>query len=337
MKYKRTAAMPVGLLALATAVPLQASGITVYKGDNGEYVKLGGRIQIQYHRTDPDTGSTTDEVFFRRLRPYVEGSLHPDWLGRFQMDFGKAEDGNEVAIKDAYMQYKGYENMKVTFGNANFPFSREFLTSSKYQQLVERTFVGDHDYGTPDRNMGLHLTGHNGNKKLTWGASAASASIDPDNSKLDFDTPVNRNSDFNEGWMFGGRVDFHPFGLLKFSQGDFSGDTKATIGVAVFTWNNDDDNNTSASAGPPATGCNAGKCNVDSVTGYEVSGAFRTGGFSVDAQYNMFDAELVEAGITNDLYRNSETELENWSIEGGYMVIPCKTRDRGRLLEPGCR
>lgn len=317
MLNKRTALLPLGLLVSATSVPLHASGITVYKGDNGEYVKLGGRIQIQYYREDPDTGSTTDEVFFRRLRPYVEGSLHPDWKGKFQMDFGKAEDSNEVAIKDAYMQYKGYENMKVTFGNANFPFSREFLTSSKKQQLVERTFVGDHNYGTPDRNIGLHLDGHSGDKKLTWAASAASASIDPDNAKLDFDTPVNRNSDFNEGWMFGGRVDFHPFGLLKFEQGDFKGDTRATIGVAAFTWSNDDDVNSYA------PGC-TGKCDVDSVTGYEVSGAFRSGGFSVDAEYNMFNAELVETGVTGGLYRNSETDLENWSIEGGYMVIPDK-------------
>lgn len=315
MKNHRTAALPFGLLALAAAGPLHASGITVYKGDNGEYVKLGGRIQIQYYREDPDTGSTTDELFFRRLRPYVEGSLHPDWLGKFQIDFGKAEGDNEVAIKDAYMQYKGYENMKVTFGNANFPFSREFLTSSKNQQLVERTFVGDHNYGTPDRNIGLHLTGHSGDKKLTWAASAASASIDPDNSKLDFDTPVNRNADFNDGWMFGGRVDFHPFGFLKFSQGDFTGDMKATIGVAAFTWSNDDDNNTFT------PGCGS-KCDVDTVTGYEVSGAFRAGGFSVDAEYNLFDAELTENGITGGIYRNSQTELKNWSVEGGYMVIP---------------
>ena len=116
--------------------------------------------------------------------------------------------------------------------------------------------------------------------------------------------------------MFGGRVDFHPFGLLKFSQGDFKGDTKATIGVGVFTWSNDDDNNTYVTAG-----CTS-KCDVDSVTGYEVSGAFRSGGFSVDAQYNMFDAETTESGITGGIYVNGDTELENWSIEGGYMVIP---------------
>jgi hypothetical protein len=317
MLRKCKAALPVSLVGIVMTAPLYAAGVTVYKGDNGEYVKLGGRIQIQYHREDPDGGSAEDEIFFRRLRPYVEGSLHPDWKGKFQMDFGKAEDSNEVAIKDAYMQYKGYENMKVTFGNANFPFSREFLTSSKKQQFVERTFVGDHNYGTPDRNIGLHVTGNSADKKITWGASAASASIDPDNKKLDFDTPVNRNEDFNDGWIIGGRVDFHPLGFLKFAQGDFKGDTKATIGVAAFTWSNDEDNITHT------PGCGS-KCDVDSVTGYEVSGAFRSGGFSVDAEYNMFDAELTESGISNGIYSNSQTDLENWSIEGGYMVIPNK-------------
>ena len=274
-----------------------------------------GRVQMQYLQENPDNGEATDELFFRRLRPYIAGTFTENWMAKLQFDLGKAEGDNEVAIKDAYMQYKGYENMKVTFGNANFPFSREFLTSSKKQQLVERTFVGDHNYGTPDRNVGLHLTGHNGDQRLTWGASASVASIDPDNKKLDFDTPVNRNDDFNDGWMFGGRVDFHPFGLLKFEQGDFKGDTKATIGVAAFTWSNDDDNITYT------PGCTS-KCDVDSVTGYEISGALRSHGFSVDAQYNKFNTELIESGVTNGLYVNSETDLENWSIEGGYMVVP---------------
>lgn len=327
-RFKRAAfAVSASCMAL-TAAPVTASGITVYKGENGEYVKIGGRIQLQYHHTDPDNGDSEDEVIFRRLRPYIEGSLHPDWKGKFQIDYGKAEDDNEVAIKDAYMQYTGYENMKVTVGNANFPFSREFLTSSKYQQLVERTFVGDHNYGTPDRNVGLHLTGHSADKRITWGASATSADIDPDNKKLDFDTPVNRNDDFNEGWMLGGRIDFHPFGLLKFSQGDFKGDKKATIGIAAFAWDNDDDNNTYAvgSGDDNAGKCLADmkKCDVDSVTGFEISGALRGGGFSVDAEYNLFNAELVEDGITSGIYKDSETDLENWAIEGGYMVMPNK-------------
>jgi hypothetical protein len=314
----------ISLAAVSTCA--NAGGITVYKGDNGEYIKIGGRIQLQYHYEDPDDGSSTDDLFFRRLRPYVEGSLHPDWLGKFQIDYGKADGDDEVAIKDAYFQYKGFENMKVTIGNANFPFSREFLTSSKYQQLVERTFVGDHNYGTPDRNLGIHLTGHTGNNLLSWGASATMAAVDPENKRLDFDTPVNRDDDFNEGWMFGGRIDYMPFGKIKLSQGDFGGEKGIAIGLAAFTWNNDNDNNTYKQGQSDADEClvDLAKCDVDSVTGYEADVAFRGGGFSVDAEYNLFDAELVENGITGGIYKNSDTDLKNWAIEGGYMVIPGK-------------
>ncbi len=301
----------LGLTGALAISGVAIAGVTVYK-DGDKYVKLGGRIQLQYHQKDPSGGESADKVFFRRFRPYIEGSLHKNWKGKFQWDMGKASGDNEVAVKDAYMQYKGLNNMKVTVGNANFPFSREFLTSSKKQQLVERTFVGDHNYGTPDRNVGVHLSGHSEDKKITWGASVASASIDPSTSKLDFDTPVNRNDDFNEGWIYGGRVDFHPFGKLKFAQGDFKGKTKATIGVAAFAWGNDDDNNISA-----------GK-DVDSVTGFEVSGAFRSGGFSIDAQYNSFDADLVDAGVTSGIYKNSTTTLTNWAVEAGYMIVPAK-------------
>jgi len=296
--------------ALATPLSVVAGGITYKDGD--DYLKVGGRIQLQYHQVQPDGGDTTDEIFFRRLRPYIEGSTHKDWKAKIQWDMGKAEGENEIAIKDAYFQYKRMSNAKLTIGNANFPFSREFLTSSKYQQLVERTFVGDHNYGTPDRNVGIHMTGNTESKKITWGASATIASIDPDVKKLDFDTPVNRNDDFNDGFMIGGRVDFHPFGKLKFSQGDFSGKTKATIGMAAYSWSNDNDNNTYT---PGATS----KADVDSVTGLELSGAFRAAGFSIDAQYNSFDADTVESGFTGGLYQNGTTTLTNAAVEGGYM------------------
>ncbi len=290
------------------AIPPASLAGGVEFSDGNKWVEFGGRIQVQYHITDPDGGDSTDEFFFRRLRPYIEGSIHPDWKGKFQFDYGKAEDDSEISIKDAYLAYGGLSMMNVKVGNALTPFSRETLTSSKRQQLVERTFVGDHNYGSPDRNLGVHLSGSTMDKKLGWGLSGAQACIDPDTAKLDFDTPVNRNSDFNDGWILGGRVDFHPFGYLKMAQGDFERDLKATVSLAAFTWSNDDDNNSSP-----------GK-DVDSVTGFEISGAYRYMGFSVDAQYNIFDAELVDAGVTEGLYENSETELKNWAIEGGYML-----------------
>jgi len=312
LNVKHVLASAAAVALVATATPqAYASGVTYQDGD--KYVKLGGRIQLQYHLADPDGGEKTDEMFFRRLRPFIEGSVHKDWVGKFQFDLGKAEDDDEISVKDAYLQYQGVDGLKITIGNANFPFSRELLTSSKKQQLVERTFVGDHNYGTPDRNLGLHLTGEAAEKMITWGASLAQASIDPSTSKVDFDTPVNRDDDFHDGWMIGGRVDFHPLGHLKMEQGDFKRETKATIGVAAYTWSDDED--TYGGVTPADNG-------LDTVTGFEVSGAFRGAGFSLDAEYNLFQAEVFDNTFTGGLYRNGETDLENLAVEAGYMVVP---------------
>ncbi|VAX25661.1 hypothetical protein MNBD_NITROSPINAE04-2631 [hydrothermal vent metagenome] len=292
-----------------------AGGVKYKDGD--KYVKMGGRIQLQYHKVDPDGGESTDDVFFRRFRPYIEGSIHKDWKGKFQWDMGKAHGDNEIAVKDAYMQYKGIKNMKITVGNANYPFSREKLTSSKKQQLVERTFVGDHNYGTPDRQMGVYVQGHNGTKKFDWAVGVADARIDPDAKKLDFASGANDQKDWNEGLMLGGRISFHPFGKLKMSQGDFTGKTKATISVAAFSWSNDDDTNTRTDSGADTS--KGKKPDVSKVTGVEISGAFRGAGFSVDAQYNMFDAKTVDSAVTSGIYENGSTQLTNLAIEGGYM------------------
>jgi len=303
-----------GISAAATAV--HAGGVKYQDGD--KWLEIGGRIQLQYHQVDPDDSDSEDDLFFRRLRPYIKGSIHPDWYGKFQFDYGKADGDNEMAIKDAYLAYTGLDNVKIRVGNAGFPFSREYLTSSKRQQLVERTFVGDHNYGTPDRNAGVHLTGGIMDKQITWGFSGAVAHIDPDAEKLDFDTPVNRNEDFNEGYIVGGRVDYHPFGYLKMAQGDFDKELKATIGVAAFTWSNDDDNNTFTDANDIST--SASKPDVDKVTGFEISGAMRYMGVSVDAEYNLFNAETIDSSFTGGIYEDGETDLENWAVEGGYML-----------------
>ncbi|MFQ5509625.1 MAG: porin [Leptospirillia bacterium] len=319
MSLKRNVIMAAVAASLALTGTAFAGGVK-YKNADGDYVKLGGRIQLQYHSVDPKGGTNSDSMFFRRFRPYIEGSTHAGWKGKFQFDLGKAGDSNEVAVKDAYMQYKGFDNMKVTIGNAKSTFSREALTSSKKQQLVERTFVGDHNYGSLDRTTGVHVAGHNGDKNIEWSAQLAQAAIDPDAKKLDFDSLANRNGDFNEGFVYGARVDFHPFGKLKKSQGDFKGEQKATVGLGAFSWSNDDDNNTHTDAAGAAT--STSKADVDSVTGMEVSAGYRNAGFSIDAQYNTFEADTVDTTFTGGIYKNGSTTLENYAIEAGYMAIP---------------
>ena len=259
---------------------------------------------------NPDVGDSTDDLFFRRLRPFIEGTVSENWAGKIQFDLGKAKDDNEVAVKDAWMRYTGWDRMKLTIGNQKMPFSRETLTSSKKQQLVERTFVGDHNYGTPDRMIGVRLDGHNESKKITWGIGLGAAELDPDAKKMDFDSGANHDSEWNEGGMVAGRVDFHPFGYLKMSQGDFDRKKKLTVSLAAFSWSNDDDNNT----GNPA------KPDLDSSNGFEFSFGFRAVGWSVDGEYQRVSGDTIDSSFTGGLYLNGTTDLDKYAVEGGYML-----------------
>ncbi|MBU2652414.1 MAG: hypothetical protein KKA81_15910, partial [Bacteroidetes bacterium] len=230
--------------------------------------------------------------------------------GRFQWDMGK----NSLEVINVYIEYMGFKSVSVILGDRNFSFSRELLTPAEERLTVERTFVGDHNYGTPDKQTGIHLNGNFKEKMFGWGFSVAKGAVDPDNKKLDFEPviQVDAGEDWSEGNMVGARFDFFPAGYFKFSQGDFEGEPKIALGVGAFIWKNDEDN-----LDPART-----KNDVDEVHGFEISGAFRGKGFSIDCQYNSFSSELVDAGITSGLYKNSETILENFAVEGGYLIKP---------------
>ena len=306
------------VLLAALPVPAQA-GIKVYE-DGDKFVEIGGRVQIQYLRTDPDDGDASDEIFFRRLRPYISGTVTENWNGKIQFDFGKGLDGNEVAVKDAYMQYTGWKNMKLTIGNSKTPFSREFLTSSKRQQTVERGFVGDHNFGTPDRQLGFKLEGHNESKKVNWALALGGEQHDPDVRRMDFDTPANNAEDWNEGVVVAGRLDFHPRGQRKFDQGDFHPDSfKTSFSIAAFSWTNDDDNNTRID---PDTGrsTSSSRADLDSAQGFELSAGVRGKGISVDAEAQQISGDTVDPLFTGGIYRNGSTDLDKMQVEGGYML-----------------
>ncbi len=330
--FNRTVKLGLVVLAAAGVGAAHASGVTVYNQDD-QFIKLGGRVQVQYHQKSPEGKSSEDKIFLRRLRAYIEGSLYKDWKAKIQWEMGKAKDDNELAVKSAYMQYKGFSGGKLYIGNFKAGFSRENLNSSKKQQLVERTFVGDHNYGVAEYLLGVRFDGYAADKKITYILSAGGMNIDPDDSKLDFDTPINNGSDWNQGWVIAGRVDYHPFGYLPFSQGDFDREQKLTIGLGAFGWSNDGDNNTNTDAvgNHKATYIDTEgntktnrKVDVDSANGIELSAAYRNAGFSVDAQYNVINASTVDNNYTGGIFKAGETTLTQMALEGGYMVIPAR-------------
>lgn len=286
-----------------------ASAKTVWQQDD-QYVKAFGRVQLQYQYTDADNQSGVDDLFFRRVRLGLAAG-DADWHGKVEIDFGKAKGGNEAAVKSAWLGYKGWSWAEIRLGNHDAAFSRELLTSSKRTQLIERSFVGNHNYGTPDKQLGVHLLSRHTPKWFSWRASLAKACLDPDNNKLDLDSCAVKDADWLQGNLIAARAEWHPMGAVKMTQGDIQpSGWRYSIGVAAMTWHNDDDNN------------NGDNRDVDQANGMEVSFALRGRGLSLDVQHNRFNANLLNSNATDGLYRNSETVLTNTAIEAGYTIIP---------------
>ena len=331
---------PVVLLmvcvVLAGLAPATHAGIKVYE-DGDKYVEIGGRMQIQYLYVteDPREGESgsEDTIFFRRLRPYIQGSVTKNWFGKWQWDMGKSIDGDELAVKDAYMQYTGLKNHKIFIGNSKTVFSREFLTSSKRQQTVERWFVGQHNFGSPDRMLGFRIDGNTDNKKFEYKFNVGGENFDPDNRRMDFDTPVNDTGDWTMGWVGAARVTFYPGEPIKRDQGDFTrGDFNFAIEGAAFYWTESD--NRASYTGTTDDGTkvctSTSKCDLDNAAGWELSGGVRGRGLSVDVEYNQIAGEMQAKNFIDDdgnltpldsgMYVNGETTVKKWQVEGGYML-----------------
>ena len=335
MSQRLWRAFSIGCVAGVSLASVSDAGIKVYE-DGDKFIEIGARIQLQYLHFSEDPregeGDSQDTIFFRRLRPYIAGSVTKNWLGKLQFDMGKSIDQDELAVKDAYMQYTGFKNHKIFIGNSKTVFSREFLTSSKRQQTVERWFVGQHNFGSPDRMLGFRLDGNTDNKRFEYKLNIGGQSFDPDNKRMDFDTPVNDAGDFTLGWVGAGRLTYYPKEPIKRDQGDFQrGSFNYAVEAAAFHWTSNDNELKYIDEANGTTVCNnEKKCDLDTATGWELSGGIRGHGLSVDLEYNQVAGEMLAKHFVDDdgnltpldsgMYVNGETTIKKWQLEGGYML-----------------
>ena len=113
MSRRGLLAWAAGLVTVvgALTVPVYAGVQTYSKGES--WFAMGILVQAQYRNNNPDGGQSTDELFFRRLRPTLEGGLNDDWQGILQLDFGAGQSGEEYEI--TVIAETKNEGMKVRF------------------------------------------------------------------------------------------------------------------------------------------------------------------------------------------------------------------------------
>jgi hypothetical protein len=313
---------------------------------------VGLLIQTQARFIDAGgagTDTNLDNIFFRRLRPFFYGAFNKNWQGIIQMEFGDGFEGQDqkTSIKWAYMEYLGFEanqQSSLKIGSFKPYFGREFLTLGPHLQTIERTFAGIQWYGTPDYMMGIGFTRMTPDRKMSYGVTGGSMSIDQRPDRIFFQSPQNQtNINDNTGYLVSGRVDFYPFGEMPFNpkpltanafdRSDFHNTQawRVMMSVGGYGWWNNNNSNKGTTACPLSNNnvCPSGLADVNQVYGVEVSSGLRGYGFSGDVEYQRIHSDLRNTTFTGGLYSNGDSSLNKFTVNGGYMIYRDKVELAG--------
>lgn len=260
--------------------------------DGQSTMQFTGRIQLDYVNADPFyTGSKLEyedglnEVSFRRVRFGVEGYFSNVWKYSLEFDF----DGvSEVEVKDANVNYRGFDNSQIKLGFQKFGFGLEATGSSKNLAFLERAST---DTFSPERAVGASWLHYGDGYNFTVGYGVTAVINDDD---------LNEKQD-----VFNTRFTMTP---IKNS------DHLLHIGAsALYTQNNSNMEETRYRARPntKATGriIDTGKFNTKSTQHYGLEAAYQHRNFLVQAEYMM--------AKTDDLFIKGDNK-GSATINSGY-------------------
>ena len=157
---------------MLTAIALSSLALA----EDTHSLKVSGRIQGRYHYELLQGVEDSAESAFSIPRARLKASGHAfddDFTYALQVDFGKGQ----ASLKDALVTLGADNGLKLTLGQFKKPFSREQLTSSGSQALVDRG-ITDKAFGN-GRDIGMQL--HNGIGKqngFAWAAGVFNGSGD---------------------------------------------------------------------------------------------------------------------------------------------------------------
>ncbi len=171
------------------AVVETGKGEAIVRSRDGAFeFHADGRLDFDGAWYADDEADLGDGLEVRRVRLGLEGTLWRDWDFEIDVDF----EEDEVGVKDAYLQYAGFENVRIRAGHVREPFSLEEVTSTRYVTFMERALP---NVLTPGRNLGLRLHTSGSRWRVALGA---------------FGQGLDEPDDGDESWAFTGRASFLP-------------------------------------------------------------------------------------------------------------------------------
>lgn len=156
-------------------------------------MNLRGRILIDSSWISDDKNTIdTKATEFRAARLGIEGKAWKVVKYKFESDFA----GNEVDVKDAYLEWKTGPGIKLTVGQFKTPNSLEEISSSRHISLMERASFTD--AFELSRRIGLGISTGGDDWTASVGAFRGSNGIDVENEGSEYAGRFTYSPKFND-------------------------------------------------------------------------------------------------------------------------------------------
>ncbi|MCP2605088.1 OprO/OprP family phosphate-selective porin [Candidatus Aminicenantes bacterium AH-873-B07] len=195
------------------------------KTKDGKFVlKLKNRVQfLTFYNNYNGIRPAQRSFQIKRARLYLSGNAFYSWLNyKIQLQMEKSQ----IAIRDLFINLTFFKEISPNIGQFKVPFDREYLTSSAYLQLIDRSLTNEEF--RVGRDIGFSLNG-NISDRIEYSIGIFNGS-----------GKNSRNLDNN--FLYAGRLMFTPNGEFPYSQSslEFPEKRKFAFGIGILYFPNFD-------------------------------------------------------------------------------------------------
>ena len=189
------------------SLPIEATvqdGILVFQNKEANY-KMWFDVRIQgdaavYFGYDKNLTSIGNGMSLRRTRFAVKTQIDENWYGEFDTDW----TSGVPEIKDAILEYTGFDNLSIKMGNFKENFSIQRNTTSRHLQFMERPMVTSL---APSRHLGINV---NYKHPLVWASAGIFGPELKSSEEMGLMEDGNKDFGYNEGLSYTGKVVLRP-------------------------------------------------------------------------------------------------------------------------------
>ena len=147
-----TANQAPGLVS-AGSVRAGPSGFSFSSADGADVIRFRGNLAVDGRWfMDKSTPVANDTFLFRKVRPYIEGTIDNDYDFRFMPDFA----GGKTIIVDAFLTARLVPGLALQAGKFKGPVGLERLQPDQYNRFIELGLPSDL---VPNRDLGVEIGG----------------------------------------------------------------------------------------------------------------------------------------------------------------------------------